>query len=272
MDVGRKRRNTRRFIVLTLIFVMFDWGVVDRWGAKGAVFDAVSGAPIEDAWVFATFDGETPWLRIPLGPHPSHRKGRCMGTRVTRTDRNGRFGFDVLTFNRALANKSVSLVVFKPGFLATSGYSSLSSSLLGLSPHVRLSLRAGPGDRVQTTKRVPEFPWSRLPAEERTRSDQLFGTQITIIEVVSKCGGDGIRMARAAMAHALDIARTFDERERARAVCRYASDAAQKFGETWSFDCENPEFRHPVSADVLAVEAEIAASRKQPRQDDGESG
>ena len=189
MDVGRKRRNTRRFIVLTLIFVMFDWGVVDRWGVKGAVFDAVSGAPIEDAWVIATFDGETPWLRIPLGPHPSHRTSRCMGTRVTKTDRSGRFGFDVLTFNRALANKTVGLMVFKPGFVATRGYSSLSSSLLGFSPRVRLSLRAGPGDRVQTTKRVPEFPWSRLPAEERTRSDLLLGTQITIIEVMSKCGG-----------------------------------------------------------------------------------
>ena len=79
-------------------------------------------------------------------------------------------------------------------------------------------------------------------------------------------------MARAAMEHALDIARTFDERERSRAACRYAKRAAQKFGETWSFDCENPEFRHPVSADVLAVEAEVAASRKQPRQDAGESG
>ncbi len=249
-------------VLVVLVLLLLDWVVLDRWGIKGSVSDATNGHLVADAWIFAVFNGEEPLINIPYGPDPPYRMNKCMGTRVTRTDRLGRFRFDAFTFNRPLAEKSAHIIVFKPGWISSAESSEIATSLWVPSPRARLSLKRGPGERQSMTRRGPGFPWERLPLQERTRSDELFGTQTTVVDVMSRCGHQGLPMARAAMEHALDIAETFDERERTRASCLYAMDAATKFGRSWPFDCENLPFKKPVSAEVLAVEAEVVADRR----------
>lgn len=256
------KAHLRRSIVLgILVLLAIDWVIVDRWGIKGSVFDIVTGHRIADAWVLAEFDGEEPLINIPYGPDPAYRIGKCMGTRLTRTDHRGRFRFDALTFNRPLAEKSAHITVFKSGWLAASASSEISSSLWAISPSISVALNHGPGERQSVRRYQLGDPQSRLPMQEHTRSDELFDTEGVVIEVTAKCGSQGLLMAIAAMTHALEIAATYDERERVRAACGYAKKHIS--AETnWPFDCENLQFENPVSDEVLAVEAEVAADRR----------
>lgn len=236
--------------------------VLDRWGVKGTVSDAVTGNLIEDAWVLAQFGGEEPLINIPHGPDPLYRTGKCMGGRLVKTDHLGRFRFDSLAFNRPLANKSAHLVVFKPGWLTGTEDSEIASSLWTLSPQVRFELKRGPGERLQVTKPGPGFPTEKLPLYERTRSAELFSTTHLIVKAMSVCDPVGLPMASAAMERALEIAKTYDERERTHAACLYAKSAAVGAKREWPFDCEHLPFKKPVSAEVLAVEAEVAEDRR----------
>jgi len=188
-----------------------------------------------------------------------------MGLRLTKTDNLGRFHFDTLTFNRALAKKSAFIMVFKPGWLPYAGSSAISSSLVAISPTVHIELTRGPGDTMRMSYDSQSLP-SRLQDHERTFSGELFGTERTVVEAVSRCGPQGLSMATAAMAQALDIASTFEERERVHAACLYANDAIKAPGHDWPFDCEHLPFKKPVSADVLAVEAEVANARRIRRE------
>ncbi len=261
--VVRIEMHPKRTVVLTvLVLLLVDWVVFDRWGINGSVADATNGALIEGAWVFAVFNGEEPLINIPYGPDPRYRMDKCMGTRVTRTDSLGRFRFDAFTFNRPLAQKSAHIIVFKPGWIASTESSSIASSLWALSPKVRISMTRGPGERQSVRQYRPDDAQARLPTSEHSFSSELSGAARVVVRAMSRCGYQGLPMARAAMEHALDITTTFDERERIRASCRYAANAAMRFGRSWPFDCENLPFKKSVSSEVLAVEAEVVADRR----------
>lgn len=252
-------------LIAVSVVLAIDWIVLDRWSLGGTISAQGSGELLDDVWVLADFSGEQPLISIPYGPHPNHRTSRCMGTRVTRTNRLGRFHFSSLAANRARANKSAFLLVFKPGWIAEMQSAEMSSSVWWRpTPHTRITLRKGPGQRLSTTRRGPGFVWEGLPLDDRFYSDELFGTERVLVEALSACSSEGVALGVVAMNHGLEIAGTFDERDRMRGACRYARKHASGHA-LWPFDCEALPFKKPVSEAVLAAEAELEAILRKSR-------
>lgn len=234
-----------------------DWVAFDRWQISGSVVDAANGQPLSSAWVLATFDGETPLLNLPIPPHPNARTSTCMGSQSTKTDVRGRFRFDHLTSNRPLANKRVHLSVFRPGWISTSRDTHIRSSLFLPSAETEaLALRRGPGE-ARPGQSWPENIRARLPPDEFTHTEEFFATLRVLAQAQFLCGSGGDQVLLAAMEHALSIAKSFDERFRARARCHRAAEIQHERGTSWPFDCSNLKFKHQPSREVLALEEEF---------------
>lgn len=271
-------------LVLLCLFFFVDWVLVDLWQIRGRVVDEASGNGIPNSWILANFRGEKPLFRLPIPPHPSHRTGACMGAQVTRTNDLGEFSIKRLSVNRALANKDVSIFALKPGWVSNRSYSAISSSLLGWPPSVSIQLEQ-PRRRRSHASSTDIGSALALPAHQQTYSNELTSTLILLSEYA--CGRDGFELYIHAMNHALSIAQTFNERERVMAWCRYSERQTAHYNlrrveklrwflhsepeYVWPFDCENLPFKHQPSAEVLAVEAELAAKRSgqqvQPSKD-----
>lgn len=261
--------------IIALAFIAIgsvDWIAIDRWQTKGTVRDSESGEPLPDTWILATFSGEAPLINLPIPPHPNHRRSECMGTQAVRTDENGQFRFNHLTYNRSLANKWARIVVFKPGWIAASADAPMRSSLFARTPiGPNLSLTLGSGQSRSATAWPPNVR-ARLPSIEFSYSEELFATLRVVAQARFICGSAGDDVLIAAMDHAISIAKSFDERFRTRGRCHRAAVILGRRDSAWPFDCDNLGFKHQPSALVLAVETDLRAQRKTRQKADVTGG
>lgn len=257
-------------VVLTIYLV--DLGVVDRWQVGGVIQAANTHDGIAGAWVVADFRGDELLLNSPFQPHPKHPTSKCMGTRLAVTDQYGRFRFNLLTLNRPLTHKRAKLLVFKPGWISHADSSPIKSSLFALDGGVPIALTRGPGASRSTRSFMDQSAAALQPAEKQ-RSDELFKTLRALSQIKLMCEYQP-EVAVAAMTHALNIAQTFDERERARSACRGVTRrlASLEDKHEWPFDCDNLAFKHEPSAAALALEAELEAKRRRWRELHPEDG
>jgi hypothetical protein len=256
-------RRKRAIALVLILFAAIDWAALDRWQTSGMVVDASKGQQLSGAWILAKFNGKKPLIRLPIPPHPMHRTGECMGLHATRTDARGHFAYSEVTYNRALAEKSAYLTVFKPGWIARSASFPLRTSILAWAPgSARVELQPGPGKRRDTSATWTEETRSRLGSIEFTYSEELFST----LSVVSRatwwsCDAESTEVLVSAMNHALNISATLDERARSRSMCLLAAHKLEAEGLSWPFDCRNLQFNHQPSSEVLAIERELEAKR-----------
>jgi hypothetical protein len=248
----------KRRAALLGIFLIFgvDWMLLDRWQVRGVVIDADTNEGIGEAWVIATFHGQTPLVNIPVPPHPNHRRTECMGAVAGKTDSNGRFGISRLTRNRALAHKTASLIAFKEGWIASWTDTPYRSSIISFPPAAQeLKLTKGPGAYLTAASYIGAIS-SRIPESEFSSSEEL--RQAIFFAFYQWCGEPRSEGHIAALAHAISMAKTLNERDRVRAGCRAMTTLIDN-GTHFPFDCDNLPFKHEPSPEVLAVEAEIKA-------------
>lgn len=274
--IRRHPRLAGGLSVLALLLTI-EWGILDRWQLTAQVKDSTTGNNIPGAWILFDLLGEKPLVRLPIPPHPRHRTRECIATRAIRTDVGGRFKFSELMLNRALANKSAHIIVFKPGLLTSTKGIKLSASLLASSPFVMFNLAADDGRRRETNIYPASYPAGRLPLVERTYGQELFSAEGFLLDAASACTVD-VEVLSAAMQHILQIAETFDERERARAACGYvekrlaSNHRAPISPAAWPFQCDNLPFKKEPTAEVVAVEAQLTAKRRAWRQNNSAGG
>ena len=244
----------------------------------GRVVDAQTGRPISGALVLARFRGERPLVNLPVGPHPAHRTGACMGSAIAQTGATGLFVVDEFVLNRALAGRSVFLLVMKPGWVATRASARTGGSLVSFPSFTKFSMREGPGARRDTRSHTPGSPELSLLPHELTSSEELF--EVLQIASLEPCDDAGLRFSVIAMEYALEVASTFDERWRTRSACGLARASIAKinggslrrdsgFGRfkkelSWPFNCEELHFKHSPSPEVLSVEAVLFPRRDVP--------
>ncbi len=276
--VSLDRKRWRQIVVVALGFLIIDLALLDRWQVAGRVTDADTGESISGAWVLADFSGERPLINLPIPPHPSHRTTTCMGSKTVRTGVFGLFVFDELELNRPLANKSAFITVFKPGWISQSDDAVLSSGILTWPGLIHVRLERGPGERTDPRSRSAGDPSFSLPAKERMSSRELLQTLHVVAGPV--CSTADLALAALAMQHAVDIAETYDERERVRSSClavelqvkslkqskRGGFDWYQLFSSdfSWGFHCDELHFAHQPQPNVLAVEDRVRQSGSQP--------
>jgi hypothetical protein len=185
-----------------------------------------------------------------------------MGTAVETSDANGNFHFDVFASNRMLVEKSASIWAFTTGRAVEFESSTISASLFGRARSIRIVLSPRSGERGNVVwKRAP---LDKLPAGENEYSMDLASMVGLITNGASTCNHAGLPVAERAMSEALRIARTFDERLKVRAACKYAAISVHKrwTNDRWPFDCNHLPFEQMPSPQVLAVEAQLEAERK----------
>jgi hypothetical protein len=274
----------RPVLAAVCVFLLVDCLLVDRLQVVGHVVDKSTGKAIADAWVVVEFYGEKPLINLPIPPHPNNRTTACMGSRLAKTNRFGWFLFDEITINRQLANKSASILVFKPHWLTEAQSTDVSTSLLALPSIARLNLGIGPGEKKVRTRRDQNSDGALLPTSEYMRSEELFDT-LSIV-MYDACSLPGFELSVVAMRHGVEIAETYDERDRTRSACISARNSIAKANESraeakhwfrrfepdyvWPFDCDNLPFKKPPSPEVLAVEARDRADREARLRAQGE--
>lgn len=252
-----------------------DWVVLDRWQFSGEVRAASNGAAIDNALVLADFRGEKPLVRLPIPPHPQHRTSACMGTAIARTDARGRFLFDELHLNRPLANKTVHITVFKPGWHGYQETFQVRSSLFATPVRAEIAVARATDTKTAVRSNLVASLDSLLSAEEKLLSDELRST-LTVIS--STCDYEGFHVAENAFEHALRIASTYSERARVRGACLYVQSSVERMKAAkqkrgwqrvrasdtykWRFDCDQLPFAKPPSPQTAAVEAELATRRR----------
>lgn len=264
-SAGHERHARKKVIGLVVVIVLLtaflDLAILDRWQLAGRVTDS-AGNPIEGVLVLSDFKGQTPVLISPLSPDPRARHQVCMGSDVRSSDANGDFKFDVFTLNHFLAAKSASIWLYKPGRSVAFRTSPIASSLFAPArtlPVVLNDMRIGMG-----SVRWHQPILAALPAGENNFSILLSALSGLVADAASTCGRQGLTVGEAAMRDALVQAKTFDERFKVRAACRYANTRIRRQwpDSAWPFDCDNLPFRQKPSAEVLAAEAELEARRK----------
>lgn len=261
-----RHRIFRAVVSILIAYLVLNWVVVDRWQLQGRVESDTAQQGLPDAWVLATFWADEFLINVPFQAHPRRGTAECMGTGLAKTDHRGRFEFDELALVPPLLSKRARIVVFKPGWTSEASSSLVTSDLLAMSPTITLPARRASGETQLTTKYSDEFV-AGLDIDEQKRSDELFDASRVVFAATSACEYQH-EIVRAAMAHLLNIARTFDERERVRVACRGVVKRLRAIPgkHDWPYDCENPPFKHQPSESARALEAKLEEKRRRWRE------
>jgi hypothetical protein len=270
--------QSRRFRLIlcgAIGLALADFVLLDRWQVEGRVLDE-RGAPAAGAHVLVRFVGQKPLINLPVPPHPNHRHGVCIGSREVVTDKKGRFRVDVVTLNRAVANKSANIEVLAHDQIRSVTGAEMHSSLFAWAPNAKITL--SPPIEARIAGRVFLVPHltHRLGEHEWTYSREV----ADLAAVISRypCGRDDLpEVSRYAMERALSIAQTFSERNLVAVACRgarkwlktrqaHAGERWWNWGrveDSWPFDCENLDFKQKPSDAALEVERILRESRQQ---------